>query len=135
MKAVTIREHGAIDKLRFEDVSRPEPADGEVLVRVRAAGVNHFDHDIREGISGITHDLPPVPGIECVGEAAVLGPQVSDFAIGDRVAISFSPPASYTQRYMGFSHCRMYRKPRGWRQTATFWQNGTVTVMLVASAL
>ncbi len=73
MKAVTIREHGAIDKLRF--VSRPEPADGEVLVRVRAAGVNHFDHDIREDISGITHDLPYVPGIEGVGEVAVLGPK------------------------------------------------------------
>ena len=61
MKAVVIREHGGIEKRRFEDVSRPEPGDGEVLIWVRAAGVNHFDHEIRQGISGITHDpLAPV---------------------------------------------------------------------------
>lgn len=89
MKAVVIREYGGIDKLRFENVSRPEPADGEVLVRVRAAGVNHFDHDIREGISGITYDLPHIPGIEGVGEVAALGHQVGDVAVGDRVAINF----------------------------------------------
>ena len=37
-------------------------------MRIRAAGVNHFDHDIREGISGITHDLPHVLGVEGVGD-------------------------------------------------------------------
>lgn len=89
MKAIVIREHGGVDKLLFEDVPTPEPGSGEVLIRVRAAGVNHFDHDIREGISGITHDLPHVPGIEGVGEIAALGLGVTEVAAGDRVAVNF----------------------------------------------
>ncbi len=89
MKAIVIRDHGGIDKLLYEDVPTPEPGIGKVLVRIRAAGINHFDHDIREGISGITHDLPHVPGIEGVGEIAALGPNVEDLTVGDRVAINF----------------------------------------------
>ena len=49
MKAVVIREHGGIQNLLFEDIETPKPGTGEVLVRIRATGVNHFDHDIREG--------------------------------------------------------------------------------------
>lgn len=89
MKAIVIRAHGGVDKLLFEDIETPDPGQGEVLVRIRAAGVNHFDHDIREGISGITHDLPHVPGLEGVGEIAALGPGVTSVAVGDRVAINF----------------------------------------------
>ena len=89
MKAVLIHEHGGIDKLRYEDVDTPAPGRGQVLVRVRATGVNHFDHDIREGVSGITHDLPHVLGVEGVGEVAALGEGATGVEIGDRVAISF----------------------------------------------
>jgi NADPH:quinone reductase-like Zn-dependent oxidoreductase len=89
MKAVVIHEHGGVDKLRYEDIDARQPGPGEVLVRVTAAGINHFDHDIREGISGITHRLPHIPGIEGVGEVAVLGEGVSEVAVGDRVAINF----------------------------------------------
>ncbi len=89
MKAIVIREHGGIDKLSYEDVATPEPGHGEVLVQIRAAGVNHFDHDIREGISGIVHDLPHVPGIEGVGEIAAVGPGATGVAVGDRVAVNF----------------------------------------------
>ncbi len=89
MKAIVIRAHGGIDELRYEDVDTPTPGPGEVVVRIRAAGVNHFDHDIREGISGIVHALPHVPGIEGVGEVAAVGAHVTTPAIGDRVAINF----------------------------------------------
>ena len=78
MKAVVIREHGGIQNQLFEDIDTPKPGPGEVLVRIRATGVNHFDHDIREGVSGITHKLPHVPGVEGVGEIAEVGPGVED---------------------------------------------------------
>ena len=42
MKAIVIREHGGVDQLRYEDVDTPTPGPGEVVVRIRAAGVNHF---------------------------------------------------------------------------------------------
>ena len=89
MEAVVIRQHGGIDKLLYTDVATPQPGTGEVVVRVRAAGINHFDHDIREGISGITHALPHVPGIEGAGEVAAVGAAVAGIAVGDRVAVNF----------------------------------------------
>ncbi len=98
MKAVVIRQHGGIEQLQIDEVATPEPAMGEVLVRVRAAGVNHFDHDIREGVSGIDHVLPHVPGVEGVGEVAALGDGVATVKLGDRVAIHF---------YQSCGACRM----------------------------
>ena len=68
MKAVAIYEHGGLDKMIYGDVPTPEPGPGDALVRIRAVGVNHFDHDIREGYSGIDHPKPHVLGVEGVGE-------------------------------------------------------------------
>ncbi len=89
MKAVVIKEHGGIQNLVYEDIETPVPGPGEVLIRVKAAGVNHFDHDVREGTSGITQRLPHIPGIEGVGEIAVRGPDTEDATEGQRVAIGF----------------------------------------------
>lgn len=89
MKAVVIHEHGGIDKLVYQDIDTPRPGFGDVLVRITAAGVNHFDHDIREGVSGIKHVLPHILGVEGVGEIVELGEGVGDINIGDRVAINF----------------------------------------------
>jgi NADPH:quinone reductase-like Zn-dependent oxidoreductase len=98
MKAIFIREHGGLDKLRYDELPPGEPGPGEALVRVRAAGANHLDHDVREGISGMTFALPHVLGVEGVGEIAKLGPGVSGHKAGDRVAI-------YGVRFCG--HCHM----------------------------
>ena len=56
----------------------PTPGPGEVLVRLHAAGVNHLDHDIREGIAGFPTPVPHVPGIEGAGEVAEVGAGVLD---------------------------------------------------------
>ena len=53
MKAVVIRAHGGVENLLYEEVETPEPGPGELLVRIRASGINHLDHDVREGVSGI----------------------------------------------------------------------------------
>ena len=90
MKAVVIRAHGGVETLLYEEVETPEPGPGEVLVRIRASGVNHLDHDVREGSSGIPVTLPHVPGSEGVGEVAALGPGVDGPAPGTRVAIDFA---------------------------------------------
>ncbi len=89
MKAVVIREHGGIQNLLFEEIETPRPGPGEVLVRVRASGANHLDHDLREGISGIPHELPHIPGVEGVGEVAELGPGVTEVSVGDRVGVGY----------------------------------------------
>ena len=77
MKAVIIREPGGPDKLIYEEVDTPSPGAGEVLVRICAAGVDHLDYDIREGIARFSTLVPHVPGIEGAGEVAEIGPDVT----------------------------------------------------------
>jgi NADPH:quinone reductase-like Zn-dependent oxidoreductase len=60
-----------------------------VLVRVRAAGVNHVDIDIRNGLSGLEGRFPHVPGVDAAGEVAAVGPGVTAWRPGDRVAPHF----------------------------------------------
>lgn len=90
MKAITIHEFGGIDKLLYEDLEVPQPGNGQVLVKIFASGVNHLDHDLREGISGIDVKFPHVLGVEGVGEIVELGSGVNQSSLGDRVAIHFA---------------------------------------------
>ena len=90
MKAVVLREHGGIEKLLYEEVEKPMAGPGEVLVKICASGVNHLDHDLREGVAGFDVALPHVMGVEGVGEVVELGEGVLGAKIGDRVAIDFA---------------------------------------------
>jgi NADPH:quinone reductase-like Zn-dependent oxidoreductase len=85
MRAVVVRQYGGIEQLRYEEIPTPKPGFGEILVAIRAAAVNHFDHDIREGISGIRQDLPHILGVEGAGEVEAIGEGVTSVKPGDRV--------------------------------------------------
>src|SRR3954466_7178384 len=83
MRAVTIREGGEIVVAEHPD---PEPGAGEVLVRVRAAGLNGADMLQRRGGYPAPPGSPPdIPGLELAGEVAAVGPGVRRFSEGDRV--------------------------------------------------
>ena len=90
MKAITVPEPGGPDALVLADVDTPEPAAGEVLVRVAAAGVNRADTLQRQG-----HYPPPpgasdVIGLEVSGTVEALGEGVEDWAPGDEVCALLS---------------------------------------------
>ncbi|MHB8874737.1 MAG: quinone oxidoreductase family protein, partial [Myxococcaceae bacterium] len=85
MKAIRIRERGGPEALRLEEVETPSPRTGEVLVRVRAAGVNYADLMQREGTYPLPTRLPLTLGLEVAGTVGSLGPEVWGFAEGDRV--------------------------------------------------
>jgi NADPH:quinone reductase-like Zn-dependent oxidoreductase len=87
MAAVLIREFGAPEVLRVEEVPRPEPGPGELLVRVHAAGVNPVDtHARAEGDRSVARvRLPYVPGFDLSGVVAAVGTGVTRFAPGDEV--------------------------------------------------
>lgn len=89
MKAIVLHGNGGLEALRYEELPTPEPGPGEVLVRVHAAGVNHVDIDIRNGISGLEGKFPHVPGVDAAGEVAALGPGVTGWRVGERVAPHF----------------------------------------------
>jgi NADPH:quinone reductase-like Zn-dependent oxidoreductase len=92
VKAVRFHEHGGRDVLRLEDVPDPEPRPGEVLVRVRACALNHFDVDLRENVSRWPLELPWILGIEFAGEVAAVGAGVTGFAEGERVWVLHEVP-------------------------------------------
>ena len=85
MKAVTISQPGGPEVLRLREVDEVRPGPGEVLLDVAATAVNRADLLQRQGHYPPPSDAPPWPGLECSGTVAELGPDVTDWAVGDEV--------------------------------------------------
>jgi NADPH:quinone reductase-like Zn-dependent oxidoreductase len=88
MKAVIVREHGGYDRLLIEDVEKPAIRADEVLISVKASGINHLDLWVRKGVPGHKFPLPMILGTDIAGVVAEKGELVSNVNIGDRVAVS-----------------------------------------------
>ena len=84
MKAVFIRTHGGPEVLKLEDIPVPQPQQAEVLVKNQAIGVNFVDTQHRAGLN-YPINLPLIPGTEAAGIVQAVGPEVSEFKVGDRV--------------------------------------------------
>ena len=87
MKAVWFAEHGDVDVLRYGELDDPEPAPGEVRVRVEACSLNYHDIFTRRGMAGIKVPLPMVPGCDAAGTVDRLGVGVTAWQAGDRVLV------------------------------------------------
>lgn len=85
MKVVEITRYGSPSVLQVTDSARPDPARGQLRVRVRAAGVGPWDALIREGKSGIAQALPLIVGSDIAGTVDAVGAEVSGFSVGDEV--------------------------------------------------
>src|SRR4051812_8752634 len=91
MKAVVARQPGGPEVLLVDQVLRPEPNEGEVLVKVMAAGVNPVDAYIRAGkFKRAAAKVPMVLGMDIAGLVEKVGPKVSKFKVGDQVYSSLS---------------------------------------------
>jgi NADPH:quinone reductase-like Zn-dependent oxidoreductase len=85
MKAVRIHRFGAPDAIVIEDVPKPMPNEGEVVVKVEAAGVGPWDALIRRGKSALPQTLPLTLGSDFSGVIDSVGPGVERFQVGDEV--------------------------------------------------
>jgi NADPH:quinone reductase-like Zn-dependent oxidoreductase len=87
MKAVVLHEYGPPSKLKYEDFPDPKAGPGEVLIAVRAAGINPIDWKMRSGAAKEHFPLtfPAILGRDVAGIVRELGDGVKDFAVGDRV--------------------------------------------------
>jgi NADPH2:quinone reductase len=85
MTAIGIKASGGPDMLVPEKRPMPVPGDGEILVKVAAAGVNRPDVMQRMGLYPPPPGAPDIPGLEIAGEVVALGPNVKRWKLGDRV--------------------------------------------------
>ncbi len=88
MKALLFREFGGPEVLRYEDVADPTIGPGEVLVKVRAAALNHLDLWVRNGLPALQTPLPFWTGSDVAGDVVEFGADVQGVEVGDRVAVN-----------------------------------------------
>lgn len=110
MKAVRISETGGPDVIRLEDVARPTPGPGEILIRQAAAGVNFIDTYHRTGLYPIP--MPSGLGLEGAGIVEEIGAGVERFAVGDRVGFCSGPIGAYAELHVAPA-ARAVRLPAG----------------------
>ena len=73
MKAIRVRSFGSPEVLQVEELDALSPGQGEVLVRIKAAGVNPVDTYIRSGNFAFTPELPYTPGLDGAGVVGAVG--------------------------------------------------------------
>jgi NADPH:quinone reductase len=97
MKAIRVREFGPPEAMRMEETPDPSPGAGQVLVRIRAAGVNPVETYIRSGAYAQRPPLPYTPGHDAAGIVEEVGNGVMGVAAGDRVYTSETVTGAYAE--------------------------------------
>jgi NADPH2:quinone reductase len=97
MKAVLVREFGTPEVLKLEEIPAPKPATGQVLVRIRAAGVNPYDTYMRAGTYAIKPPLPYTPGSDGAGVIEAVGDGIKKVKSGDRVYTAKTVSGAYAE--------------------------------------
>jgi NADPH:quinone reductase-like Zn-dependent oxidoreductase len=88
MRAVLFHQHGGPEVLEAAEFPRPEPREGELLIRLKAAALNRLDLWVRQGWPGIRLALPHIPGADGAGAVEAAGAGVEGWLPGDRVVIN-----------------------------------------------
>jgi len=97
MKVIRVHEFGGPEVLRLEDVEAPRAGAGQVVVRVRAVGVNPVDTYIRSGAYAVKPALPYTPGMDAAGEVESVGEGVTRVRVGDKVYTAGSLSGTYAE--------------------------------------
>jgi len=92
--AIRVHEHGGPEVMKWEEIEVGEPGEGQVRIKHHAVGLNYIDTYHRSGLYKIS--LPAVIGTEGAGEVTAVGPGVTEFKVGDRVAYA-SPIGAYAE--------------------------------------
>ena len=127
-RAVRFEEYGGVDVLELVEVEPPELGDGQLMVRVRAAGINPFEAKLRSGV--LRDDIPvsfPAPqGTDLAGVVERVAPDVSDFAPGDEILGTTSKRGSQAELAI-VSQARVLARPEElpWPVAGGLWTVGT----------
>lgn len=122
MKAILVHEFGGPEVLALEEIPLPKPGPGEVLVRVRAAGVNPYDTYMRNGTYAVKPPLPYTPGSDAAGTVEAVGPGVTKVKPGDRVYTAKTITGAYAEYALALES-QVYPLPEkiSFAQGASLW--------------
>ena len=111
MKAVRIHEDGGPEVLRYEDVEDPVAGEGEILIRLHAASLNHLDCWVRQGLPSVPK--PRILGADGSGVVEALGPGADGVGEGDRVVINpgLDDGARIVGEHMDGTHAQLVAVP------------------------
>ena len=110
MKAILVREFGAPEVQKLEEIPTPKPAAGQVLVKIHAAGVNPADTYARAGNYAILPPLPYTPGTDGAGVIDSIGDGITKVKPGDRVYLAKNVTGSYAEYALALES-QVYRLP------------------------
>jgi len=105
MKAIRIHQPGEPEVLKYEDAPDPKPGPGQVLLRIKAAGVNPVDTYVRSGKYAQMPAMPFIPGGDAAGVIEAIGPNVSSVSVGDRVYLGGQGSRTFTGCYAELLAC------------------------------
>jgi NADPH:quinone reductase len=97
VRAIRVSQFGEPEVLKLEEVPTPSPAAGQVLVHMRAAGVNPYDTYMRAGTYAVKPPLPYTPGSDAAGVVESVGPGVTKVKAGDRVYTAKTISGAYAE--------------------------------------
>src|SRR5258705_10771430 len=97
MKAIRVHQFGGPEVLKLEEIPTPKPEAGQVLLRVRAVGVNPYDTYMRAGTYAIKPPLPYTPGSDAAGTVEAVGSGVTKVKPGDRVYTAKTLSGAYAE--------------------------------------
>jgi NADPH:quinone reductase-like Zn-dependent oxidoreductase len=114
MRSLLLRNYGGATAAQVADAPVPVAGPGQVLVRVRAAGINPLDWKVREGFvrDAFPLQLPAVLGIELAGVVAAVGPGTSRLSVGDRVMGPLGGLGAYAD-FVAVDEAKLARTPAG----------------------
>jgi len=110
MKAIRVHKFGGPEVLQLDDVSALSAGPGQVVVQVRAIGVNPVDTYIRAGLHAVKPQLPYTPGTDAAGVVESIGEQVTRVKPGDSVYVAGSISGTYAQQCL-CSEAQVHRLP------------------------
>ncbi len=100
MKAIRVHSFGPPEVMKAEDIPKLAPGPGQVVVAVRAAGVNPVDTYIRSGLYRPDMDLPYTPGIDGAGVITAIGDGVNHRSVNQRVYVAWSVSGTYAEQVL-----------------------------------
>ena len=122
MRAIRVAQFGGPEVLKLEEIPTPSPAAGQILVHVRAAGVNPYDTYMRAGLYPVKPPLPYTPGSDAAGVVESVGSGVTKVKAGDRVYTATTVSGAYAEYSLALENqVELLPEQVGFSQGAGIW--------------